>query len=150
MEPSDEVGSDTIGPLGGDDDGRVWAARCGVEVRVVDIAARIMARSGSSPSESLFGVDLERGSEGGEKPLDVMATHTATHFCSHTTLAPRAISSVSKVQRGACPGLAAGCEALKCILFYCCADATKVRASNSRKSIDVTKLLMKSLQIARL
>ena len=25
-EASDDVGSDTIGPLGGDDDGRVWAA----------------------------------------------------------------------------------------------------------------------------
>ena len=25
-EPSDEVGSDTIGPFGGDDDGRVYAA----------------------------------------------------------------------------------------------------------------------------
>ena len=23
-EPSDDAGSDTIGPLGGDDDGRVW------------------------------------------------------------------------------------------------------------------------------
>ena len=44
-EASDAVGSDTIGPLGGDD-GRVW--------------------------ESLFGVDLERGSEGGDKPVEVM------------------------------------------------------------------------------
>ena len=71
------------------------------------------ARSGSSPSESLFGVDLERGPEGGARPVDVMESHTATHFCSHTTLASRAISGVLKVQSGACPGFAADCEALK-------------------------------------
>ena len=39
----------------------------------VDIAAGTMARSGPSPSESLFAVDLERGSEGGDKPVEVMA-----------------------------------------------------------------------------
>ena len=62
----------------------------------MDIAAGIMARSGSSPSESLFGVDLERGSEGEYEPVELMLTHTATHFCSHTMPAPRAFSSVSK------------------------------------------------------
>ena len=34
-------------------------------MRTVDITAGTMARSGSSGSESLFGVDLERGSDGG-------------------------------------------------------------------------------------
>ena len=44
-----------------------------VDVRTVDIAAGTMARSGSSGSESLFGVDLERGSEGGDnKPVEAM------------------------------------------------------------------------------
>ena len=58
-----------------------------VYVRTVDIAAGTMARSGSSGSESLFGVDLERGSDGGERPVEAM---------THTKLAPRALSSVSK------------------------------------------------------
>ena len=41
-------------------------------MRIVDIAAGTMAKSGSSGSESLFGVDLERGSEGGDKPVEAM------------------------------------------------------------------------------
>ena len=41
-------------------------------MRIVDIAAGTMAKSGSSGSESVFGVDLERGSEGGDKPVEVM------------------------------------------------------------------------------
>ena len=41
-------------------------------MRTVDIAAGTMAKSGSSGSESLFGVDLERGSEGGDKPVEAM------------------------------------------------------------------------------
>ena len=55
---------------------------------VVDIAVGIMAGSGSLPLESLFGVDLERGSEDGDK----LGTNLSksTHFCSHTS----ALSSV--------------------------------------------------------
>ena len=55
-----DEGSDTIGPLPDVEK----AARCGVELHFVDIA-----KSGSSPSKSLFGVDLERGSDGGERPV---------------------------------------------------------------------------------
>ena len=40
-----------------------------VDVRTVDIAAGTMAKSGSSGSESLFGVDLERGSRAVISPL---------------------------------------------------------------------------------
>ena len=63
-------------------------------MRTVDITAGTMARSGSSGSESLFGVDLERGSDGGDKPVEAMTQQC--NFCTHTKLAPRALSSVSK------------------------------------------------------
>ena len=63
-------------------------------MRTVDITAGTMARSGSSGSESLFGVDLERGSDGGDKPVEAMTQQC--NFCTHTMPAPHALSSVSK------------------------------------------------------
>ena len=46
----------------------------------MDIAAGTMAKSGSSGSESLFGVDLERGSEGGEdKPVEAVTQQCNLH-----------------------------------------------------------------------
>ena len=52
-------------------------------MRIVDIAAGTMAKSGSSGSESLFGVDLERGSEGGDKPVTQQCNFALTRSQLH-------------------------------------------------------------------
>ena len=68
---SDELGSDTMGfLLTGVATSRVWATLREGVVRITDMLAGIMARSASSISESRLGVDLDRGSEGGVKPVE--------------------------------------------------------------------------------
>ena len=58
-------------------------------MRTVDIAAGTMARSGSSGSESLFGVDLERGSDGGDKPVEAMTQRCNFALTSSTRFEQR-------------------------------------------------------------
>ena len=73
----------------GVDAGRVCAARRGVEVRIVNVTVGIMARSGSSPSESLFGVDLKRGQSESEN-LTVLHFYAHTHTTTFTRFEQRA------------------------------------------------------------